>query len=174
MVELDFIGADTLDSDMGRANYVLTDSVGLLRYISLFRSMSELRSFTLYIDASEERVIDKLSKQDAIFCLGTAQEKYIPYYRSDEVSFYSQNPKRIHSLLRTAKRGQTKVSCYKIDYIRIHNQKLKIVQLLDSLFAHESGGSKITTEVQTVVDMFCDGKSAYTKPLLRSLWSVEI
>ncbi|UCG68910.1 MAG: hypothetical protein JSV09_14150 [Thermoplasmata archaeon] len=173
LVKLEFIGEDTLDFDMGRVNYILTDPVGLLRYISLFRSMSELRSFTLNVDASEERVISKLSKQDAVFCLGTAQEKYTPYYRSDEVSFYSRNPNKIYSFLRTAKRGQTKVSCYNIDYVRFRNQKLNTFQLLDSLFAYESDGIKITTKVQTVVDMFCDGKSTYTKPLLKSLWGVE-
>lgn len=174
MVELGFIGEDTLDFDMGRANYILTDPVGLLRYISLFRSMSELHSFTLNVDASEERVIAKLSRQDAVFCLGTAQEQYTPYYRSDEVSFYSRNPPKIYSFLRRAKHGQTKVSCYSIDYIRVRDKGLNIFQLLDSLFAHESEGIKITTKVQTVVDMFCDGKSAYTKPLLKSLWGVEI
>ncbi|UCE38841.1 MAG: hypothetical protein JSW00_06350 [Thermoplasmata archaeon] len=174
MVELGFIGEDTLDFDMGRANYILTDPVGLLRYISLFRSMNELRSFTLNVDASEEKVIAKLLRQDAVFCLGTAQEQYTPYYRSDEVSFYSRNPNRIYSFFRTAKRGQTKVNCYSIDYIRVRNEKLNLFQLLDSLFAHESEGMKITTKVQTVVDMFCDGKSTYTKPLLKSLWGVEI
>ncbi len=148
-------GEDREDFDMGRASYVLADPVGLLRFIALFRSMSELRLFTISVDAREDEIIKTLSKKDAILCLGTAMERYSAYYRPDEVSFYSGEPEAMHRYLRTAKKGLTKVSCYKIDHVQ-----------------GKIGGC--TTKVQTVVDMFCDGKGVYTKPLLRELWSVEI
>lgn len=149
------IGEDWEDFNMGRANYALTDPIGLLRFISLFRSMRELRLFTISVEASEEKIIKELLKKDAIICLGTAMERYSAYYRPDEVSFYSGKPEAIYKYLRTAKGGFTKVSCYKIDYVQ-----------------GKTGGP--TTDVQTVVDMFCDGKGVYTKPLLRKFWGVDI
>ena len=148
-------GDNRSDLDMGRANYALTDPVGLLRFISFFRSMGELRTFTVSVDASEEKIINELAKKGVIFCLGTAMERYSAYYRTDEVSFYSREPETMHKYLRTAKEGFTKVSCYEIDYVQ------------GKISGH-------TTRVQTVVDMFCDGKGVYTKPLLRKLWGVEI
>jgi len=170
MGEAGFIGDDTSEI-MGRANYMLVDPVGLLRYISMFRSMNDLRLFTLSLNASEERIIKELSRKGAIFCLGTAQERYTPYYRPDEVSFYSQNPERLYSFLKTARKGLMKVSCYRIDYVR-STRNTKAV--LDSFFALRSGNARLTSKVQTVVDMFCDGKGVYTKPLLKGLWGVEI
>jgi len=159
------------DFDTGNATYRLSDPVGLLRYISLFRSMRELRVFSISVAGKEETVIKELSKKQVIFCLGTAQERFTPYFRPDEVSFYSSDPDGLYDYLRSAKRGNTKITCYRIDYTRNIDD---IGSVLDQLFAQKEGRFRSTTEVQTVVDMFCDGKGAYTKPLLKSLWGVEI
>ena len=161
--------------DMIKANYVLTNPLGLLQFISLMRSMDELRLFTLSVNAPEKEVIKTLSKKGVVFCLGTAQRQHSAYYRPDEISFYSEEPQKIHDFLKTAKRGHTKISCYRIDYIRYHRyDEIDLAELLDSLFARKIDGKRITTKVQTVIDMFCDGKGAYTKPLLKNLWGVEI
>ena len=157
--------------DQGNASYSLSDPIGLLRYISLFRSMDELRTFTLSVDASEEDVIRELSKKKVIFCLGTAQQRFTPYFRSGEISFYSNDPEGMYNFLKTAKKGNTKLSCYRIDYLRnVDNIK----SVMDFLFAQKEGKDRFTTKVQTVTDMFCDGKGVYTKPLLGELWGVEI
>lgn len=157
--------------DQGNASYRLSDPIGLLRYISLFRSMDELRTFTLSVDASEEDVKRELSKRRAIFCLGTASQRFTPYFRPDEISFYSDDPEGMYDFLKSAKKGNTKLSCYRIDYLRnIDN----INYVIDFLFAQKEGKVRFTTRVQTVTDMFCDGKGVYTKPLLRELWGVEI
>jgi hypothetical protein len=173
--EVGLIGDDTLDKIIGKANYVLTNPLGLLQYISLMRSMDELRMFTLNVSAHEKKVIETISKKKVIFCLGTAQIQYAAYYRPDEISFYAQNPKKIYDFLKTAKKGNTKLSCYRVDYIRYHKyDDMNLTQLLDSLFARKIKSKRVTTKVQTVIDMFCDGKGVYTKPLLRNLWGVEI
>lgn len=165
------IGELIKNFDQKNASYRLSDPVGLLRYISLFRSMNDLQVFNMHVNAKEEAVIKELSKKKAIFCLGTAQQRFTPYFRPDEVSFYSTNPKEIYDFLKSAKRGNTKLSCYKIDYLRdVEN----INFLLDLLFAKKERRAIFTTKVQTVIDMFCDGKGVYTKPLLKNLWGVEI
>jgi len=173
--DVGFADNKTFDKIMGKANYVLTNPLGLLQYISLMRSMDELRMFTLNVSASEKKVIETLSKKKVIFCLGSAQIQYAAYYRPDEISLYAKNPKKIYDFLKTARQGNTKISCYRVDYIRYQNfDEMNLTQLMDSLFARKLKSKRITTKVQTVIDMFCDGKGVYTKPLLRNLWGVEI
>jgi hypothetical protein len=157
--------------DHKNARYRLSDPLGLLRYISLFRSIKDLQAFNMHVDAKEEEVIKELSKKKAIFCLGTAQQRFTPYFRPDEVSFYSTKPEEIYGFLKSAKRGNTKISCYRIDYMRELDD---INSLVDHLFAQKEKRTMFTTKVQTVIDMFCDGKGVYTKPLLKNLWGVEI
>ncbi len=144
--------------DKKKATYRLSDPIALLEFISLFRFMHELKEFTLKVAASEEEVVEELSRKNMVFCLGTAQKYYTPYFRPEEISFYSDNTEEIYDYLATARRGNTTVSCYRIDFIS----------------KEEHDDVRITSRVQTVIDMFCDKKSAYTKPLLKRLWGVEI
>lgn len=146
------------DFDKKNATYRLSDPMGLLEYISLFRFMSELHEFTIKVDATEEEVAKELSRKNAVFCLGTAQQHYTSYFRPDAISFYSDDPREIYDYLGTAKRGRTALSCYRIDFLR----------------EEKHDDIRITSKVQTVIDMFCDKKSAYTKPLLKELWGLEI
>jgi hypothetical protein len=81
------------------------------------------------------------------------------------------NPEEIYGFLKSAKRGNTKVGCFRIDYLR---EVDNINSLVDQLFAKKEKRSIFTTKVQTVIDMFCDQKGVYTKPLLKNLWGVEI
>lgn len=148
-----------VERSSGRAAYVLADPLGLLRYVALFRSMSERRVFTISVAAKREEVLTKLSKRGAVFCLGTAMESYTPYFRPDEVSFYADDWESTKGFLATAAGGGTRVSSYGA----IGNDPLSV--------GPETG---FTTKVRTVIDMFCDGKGVYTKPLLRELWGIEI
>ena len=143
-----------------RTRYVLADPLGLLRYVAIFRPMGELRKFRVGIAARESDIITELGGMGAVFCLGTAMERYAAYFRPGEVSFYADDWVPIEKFLATAEPGNTQVCCYG----PIGNDPLSV--------ANE--GIACTTRVQTVVDMFCDGKGAYAKPLLRELWGVEI
>lgn len=165
------IGNIIKNFDQGNASYRLIDPVGMLRYISLFRSMNELQVFKLSIDASEKDIIKELTKRKVIFCLGTAQQRFTPYFRPEEISFYTIDPERSYEFLKSARTGNSKISCYHIDYIRDLDE---ITHVVDHLFAEKERRVMFTTKVQTVIDMFCDGKGVYTKPLLKSLWGVEI
>jgi hypothetical protein len=167
---------DTRDFDIGHGKYAVVDPVGLVRFISMFRSMAELKIQTIFVDAPEQRIIKELSKEDVVFCLGTAMERYTQYYRPAEISLYIYPGKEetVSRLLGTARTGSIRIDCYKVDYIRyLGNENVK-KRIIDSLFALELKGIQSTTMVQTVVDMFCDGKAVFTKPLLKKLWGVEI
>lgn len=144
-----------------RTTYALVDPLGLLRYVALFRSMNEVRAFSIGVDAKEEKIFAELAKRGVVFCLGTAMEHYAAYYRPDQVAFYADDWEQIEKFLATAARGQTKISCYG----KIESDTLSVIS---------GSGARFTSKVQTVIDMFCDGKGAYTKPLLRELWGIEI
>jgi len=134
--------------------------LGLLRYVALFRSMNELRVFGLNLAAKESDIIAELGGRGAVFCLGTAMERYAAYYRPGEVSFYADDWEAIKKYLDTAQPGNTTVCCYgpvERDPLSVINDEIAF-----------------TAKVQTVIDMFCDGKGAYTKPLLRELWGVDM
>ena len=57
-----------------------------------------------------------------------------------------QNPEEIYDFLKSARRGDTKVSCYRSDYLRdVEN----VNSLVDLLFAKKEKGSIFTTKVPT-------------------------
>ncbi len=148
-----------VERSSGRAAFVLADPLGLLRYVGLFRSMPEQRVFTASVAAKRDEITAGLSKRGVVFCLGTAMESYTPYFRPGEVSFYAEDWKAAKGFLDTAPRGTTRVTCYGT----IGDDPLSV--------GPKTG---ITTKVRTVIDMFCDGKGVYTKPLLKDLWGAEI
>ena len=162
-------GTGTEPKGNERAGYLLADPYGLLRYIALFRSMSELRQYAVSVEAPEETVVKELAGRGAIFCLGTAMERYSPYYRPAEVSFYSGTPKKVLRFLRSARPGQLKVTCYRLD-LPVTSGKGPA----GALFSSTAKGVPVTAKVQTVMDLFCDGKGAYARPLLKSLWGIEV
>ena len=125
----------------GKGNYVLADPVGLLRYIALFRQMGELKAFTSHVDATHEDVFETLKRMGVVFCLGTAQELYTPYYRPDRTSFYSANLKEIKSFLETARRGNLRLDCYSVG---------KDEELLNNkMFSNNRREASLTTKIQT-------------------------
>ncbi|MDO9537593.1 MAG: hypothetical protein Q7J68_04665 [Thermoplasmata archaeon] len=156
ITELQRLGYVERSTGPDGSRYVLADPVGLLRYVALFRRMDELRAFRVKVAAHEELVIEELGGRGAVFCLGTAMARYSAYYRPGEVSFYADDPDGIKKYLETAQPGNTLVCCYGPAGPAMPPE------------------GNFTDRVQTVIDMFCDGKGAYSKPLLRELWGVEI
>jgi hypothetical protein len=152
--------------------YVLSDPVGLLQFISMFRRMPDLRRFTRRVRAGHDEAVRELAARGAVFCIGTAMEMYSQFFRSEEVSFYSSDPDPVQRWLDTAAAGNTQVSCYRPDYVRSSAGLPGLFR--DSLFAGSVAGIQATTRVQTAIDMFCDGKGAYAAPILRELWGVEL
>jgi len=155
-----------------RGGYVVSDVVGLLNLISLFRRMAELRMFTRKIRAAKGDVISELAKKDAVLCLGSAMEMYSNHFRAEEMSFYAPRVESIKDMIMEAPEGNTRVSCYRSDYTRDTGKNPDIFR--DNLFAGRIRKVALTTKVQTVIDMYCDGKGAYAAPLLEELWGVVV
>ncbi len=167
--------------------YVLVNPVGLVRAISLFRPLSRLRRFTLALDVSRSKAIAHLAERPIVFCLGTALERYSRFYRPDEVSFYAfegVGPDSVDSLrteLSRWKEGMTRVGCYTLQ-VRTHGRRavepMAAAQILRRLeangFAVRSRKGHYTTKVQTVVDLFGDGRAYAARDLIKELWGVEL
>ena len=164
------------DIDMTNGRYYLKNPLGLLNYIALSRDMRELRLFTFEVSQSEKDIIPLLSKNEVIFCLGTALERYSAYYRPEEISFYTMEPKAVFNILRTAEHGNTKLTAYRPDFLETRPIKntTSDFDLDDELLFNNSEKLGLTSRSLTMIDMFCDGKGAFAKQLVKQMWGIEI
>lgn len=167
--------------------YVLTNPTGLLRAVSLFRDMNRFRLFTMAVDTPREDLLSDLRERYVIFCLGTALERFSKFYRSDEVSFYAiggagrGRADELRETLASRKEGITRLACYSLD-TRTHGRReredVRPREAIDRLtrrgFAEKTPKGVFTTKVQTVVDLFCDGKAFAARDLLRELWGISL
>ncbi len=170
----------------GSEVYLLVNPSGLLRAISLFRSMPRLRQFTVSVDVPKGKLISDLARRPVVFCLGTALERYSRLYRADEVSFYALpgagggGVEAIRRDLAASKEGITRATCYSLP-TKVHGRRERVAEprgalkgLLSFGFVEKGRGGYFTTRVQTVVDLFCDGKAFAARDLLKGLWGVEL
>jgi len=163
---------ETASTSKMAGGYVLSDAVGMLNLISLFRRMPELRLFTKNIGARRNEVVRELAGRHVVFCLGSAMEMYSGHFRPEEISFYASGAESVRRFLADAPDGNTRVSCYRPDYVRDSRDIPGLLR--DPLFAGKSRNVARTSKVQTAIDMFCDGKGAYAAPLLEELWGVGL
>ena len=83
--------------------------------------------------------------------------------------------------LAARKEGITRATCYLLP-TKIHGRRasepIGTNEVLERLVAHgfadRTSGGYFTTKVQTVVDLFCDGKAFAARDLLKKLWGVEL
>ncbi len=165
--EMDYGNLEPEERAGRRPKYYLSDPVGLLTYVSLFRSMKDLLLFEMWVDGSKDMIMDELKGQKVVYSLGSALESSSAYYRSVDVTLYSDDPAAVQDVLKRAPPGKTGVKCYRFDLLDEIDPK-------SDLFKKDDKGRHITSDVQSIIDMFCDGKSAYTKPLLDKLWGIKI
>jgi hypothetical protein len=127
--------------------------------------MKNNRILELNLDLKKEKAINYLKKQKVIFCLDSALEKYDSYFRGDTVCCYivpDERIKDIKSDLSSAKYGLCRVEFYSWNF-----RGLDIKDKINSI-------KNYTTEVQTIIDLFCDNKAHYTKELLRKKWGIKL
>jgi hypothetical protein len=156
---------NTQIKDLGTMSYNLINPTGILRAISLFRSMKSNRILELNLDMKKEKAIKYLKKQKVIFCLDSALEKYDSYFRGDTVCCYIVPDERIKVIkndLSSVKYGLCRVEFYSWDF-----RGLDIKNKMNSY-------NHYTTELQTIIDLFCDNKAHYTKVLLRKKWGIQL
>ncbi len=151
--------------NLGVVRYQLINPTGLLRAISFFRKMKDLKILELNLDITKEEIIKYLTGKKVIFCLETALEKYDSYFRGDTVCCYvgsTEQTDNIQKDLSAIKFGLTKVQLYSWDF-------------QDYDIKHQSNSqNNYTTELQTIVDLFCDNKAHYTKELLKRKWRIVL
>jgi len=168
----------------GKEVYLLSNPTGLLRAISLFRSMPRLRQFTVSVDVPKEKLMSDAARRRVVFCLGTALERYSRFYRADEVSFYAFPGTRGVDAIRRdvtgSKEGITRAACYVLP-ARVHGRREEIADRRETLkdlqafgFAEKAEDGYFTTRAQTVVDLFCDGKAFAARDLLKEIWGIEL
>lgn len=167
--------------------YVLVNPTGLLRTISLFRSMDRLRRFVVAVDVPKERLLADLRRHPVVFCLGTALERFSHFYRPDEISFYAfegEGSEGVDSIRREVsawKEGITRVGCYALE-TKTHGRRKEVkIEPRDALervrafgYVDKTRRGYFTTKVMTVVDLFCDEKAFAARDLLKELWGVEL
>lgn len=146
--------------------YQLLNPVNLLRAIVLTRSFIDMEAiFMTNTTLDKEGVIRLVKEAGGVLCLGSALEKYGGFFRAGDVSFYlknySRDSEKIKKKLSPYKGGILKVVCFSPDF-DVEEDAVKI------------DGVKVTSKVQTVIDMFCDNKAYYAKDLLAELWGVQV
>jgi len=167
--------------------YVLANPTGLLRAISLFRQMGRLRLFSMAVAGTKQSLLSELRSHQVVFCLGTALERFSEFYRSDEVSFYAvgrsgpEGAEGIRKSLAAKGEGIARATCYFMD-TRTHGRRAassadyraSLDWLRESGMVEKDRGGYFTTKVQTVVDLFCDGRAYAARDLLSELWGVRL
>jgi hypothetical protein len=151
--------------DLGIVRYQLINPTGILRAISFFRTMKNNRTLVLNLDLKKDKVIKFLKREKVIFCLDSALEKYDSYFRGDTICCYIDPKEQIEDIkndLTSVKYGLTRIEFYSWDFTGL--------DIRDAMNSHDN----YTTEVQTIIDLFCDNKAHYTKELLRRKWGIEL
>jgi hypothetical protein len=151
--------------NFGMVGYHLANPTGLLRAISLFRSMEKNLILESNIDLPKKEVLKYLKKQEVIFCLDTALEKYDSYFRGDTICCYVDFSKELEFIkkdLSNVKYGLARIKFYSWDF--------KGLDIRDGMNSQKG----YTTELQTIIDLFCDDKAHYTKELLNRKWGIKL
>ena len=147
------------------ARYRLVNPTGILRTISLFRSMKNNQMLELNLNIKKEEALKYLKKKKVLLCLDSALERYHSYFRGDTICVYVDQP----NILENVKKELSKIQ-YGITKIRLYRWDFAGLDILDSM----NSTDYYTTEIQTVIDLFCDNKAHYTKELLKRRWGIEL
>ena len=142
-------------SQRGGRLYTVSSPVGLISFYSNFRKMKKLDTFRLGTDRDE--IIDYLAKKGAIFCLTTALSQYSSYFIDPAIYAYLPKDKQhlLEDEIKNMPKGKIVVNLYDYD------EEDEIVK---------KNRKKITSEIRTVIDLYCDNKAHATEELVREIW----
>ena len=158
-------GRMKIGDGLNSGTYGLVNPTGLLRAVSFFRKMKRNLLFELNLDLKKDEIMEYLLDRGVIFCLESALDRYDSYFRGDTICCYVrslQKAENIRKELGTTRSGIMKIRFYSWDF-----NNLSITHELIST-------GNYTTELQTMVDLFCDNKPHYTRELLKRIWGVEL
>jgi hypothetical protein len=147
-------------SDPDTMRYKITNPPGLLKSIALTRDLKSNLIFESEVDMLKSNVMTYLRATKAVFCLDTALEKYWQGFIGDAVCCYIESPSLITPLRKyftASSEGITQVRLYRWDPgLDLHNK-------LNSFKGY-------TTELQTMIDLYCDGRSELAEKLIDKRW----
>lgn len=142
-------------ADKTKAKYKLTSAVSLISLLANFRAMK--KTITLDIDAPREEVMKFLIEKGAVFCLTSALQYYDTYFRDPSICIYSYDKKVVEELEKFRK-GNLRINIYEPDLPLEEN-----ITTIDS--------AKLTSEVRTIIDLFCDNKSYAADRLIKRVFA---
>lgn len=138
-----------------KAKYKLTSAVSLISLLANFRAMKKI--ITLDIDAPRKEVMKFLMEGGAVFCLTSALQHYDTYFRDPAICVYSFDKKLVEELEKFG-RGNLRINIYEPD-LRLEEN----IALIDS--------AKLTSEVRTIIDLFCDNRGYAADRLIKRVFA---
>lgn len=137
-------------------NYRVTSPVGLVKFYSNFRRMQDLR-VTVDVDATRKEAMEYYKKNNGIFCLTTAMERYSDYVRDPAIHVYVEED-YWNEMAEKESEGNIRVNLYVFKPYREDN----VVEI---------DGVKSTSRLRTLIDLYCDDKAYAAEPLIKQLWT---
>lgn len=142
-------------ADKTKGGYRLTSAVSLISLLANFRVMK--RTLTLDIDAPREEVMKFLLEKGSVFCLTSALQYYDTYFRDPSIHVYSYDKKVVEEFKKFRK-GNLRINIYEPDLCLEEN-----ITTIDT--------AKLTSEVRTIIDLFCDNKSYAADRLIKRVFA---
>lgn len=137
-------------------NYRLKAPTALISLFPLFRSMPANLLLSKSIDAYKVPLFKFLARKKVVYCTTSALQLYSSYFRDPSINIYSED-KELLDEFKKMPEGMVRINVYKPDLpmerdVVKHKKKL------------------LTSEIRTVIDLFCDNKAYAAEELIRRLW----
>lgn len=148
--------------------YQLEQPIAILNLFALFRKMNDNLTSSLELKVTENELNNYLKekKTDITLCLTSALKHYSSYFRDSSINFYT-NQKEIINDLTNAAKAKSSGSSINLQAINIYTPDLFLKS--DRVAV---GSIPVTSDIRTVIDLFCDGKAYAAKDLIKNLWGV--
>ncbi len=141
--------------------YEVLNPIGVIKLFAYSRRMDDLKQFSIDVKEDRERLFDYLRKRKVVFCLTSALQEYSAYFRDPSINFYARNYEKIRDELKSLPQGMMRINVYKPD-ASLEPDTVK------------KDGMLLTSELRTVIDLFCDNKAYAAKELIEKLWGVRV
>ncbi len=135
--------------------------IGIIKLFAYSRRMDEIKQFGIDVKEDRETLFDYLKKRKVVFCLTSALQEYSAYFRDPSINFYATDFEKIRDELKRLPQGITRINVYKPD-ASLESDTVK------------KDGILLTSELRTVIDLFCDNKAYAAKELIEKLWGVRV
>lgn len=147
--------------DKYKGRYEVMNPIGIVKIFTYSRRMDDIKQFSIDVKVSRSKLTNYLKKQKTVFCLTSALQEYSAYFRDPSINFYVGSFEKIRDELRKLPQGMVRINVYKPD------------MFLESDVVKKHG-MFLTSELRTVIDLFCDNKAYAAKDLIEKFWGVRI